>query len=194
MKKNLILALAASTLAVVGLMTACGTSTPTAQPIPPDKDCTELAKPADPRGLIGNEWPWPSCSALSDVTSGVDPQRAESIVFDARQHVEAAKRNIAILATVGNKETDPEALTKFHDRIQDVRGRLADDLMRSRMALEGHAPEGFELDYTKHHDPSKTCSDAWDVPRCTETHGADKGEPPSYLTHSASPGMTGEGR
>ncbi|SLJ13393.1 hypothetical protein [Mycobacteroides abscessus] len=180
--------------AVVGL-SACGhSSAPTASPIPPDKDCTELAKPSDPHGLIGREWPWAACSALSDVTPGVDQQRAEAIVFDARQRVAAAKRNISLLATVGNKETDPVALTQFHSRIENVRGRLADDLMSSHAALEGHAPEGFTLAYTKEYDPSKTCSDAWDFDKCIATDGKDKGTFP-YETHSASPGLTGgEGR
>lgn len=192
MKNARILAATAAAL-TVGLLSACGhASTPVAQPIPPDTDCTEVARPADPNGLIGREWPWPACSALSDVTPAVDKDRAEEIVFDARQHVEAAKRNIAVLATVGNKETDPDALTEFHGRIENVRGRLADDLMNSRLALQGTPPEGFELDYSKTHDPSKTCADAWDVAKCIATHGADKGAFP-YETHSASPGMT-EGR
>lgn len=189
-----ILAATAASMAAVGLA-ACGSpSAPVAQPVPADKDCTERARPADPHNLIGREWPWPACSALDDVQPGVNQERAEAVVFDARQRVAAAKRNIAVLATVGNRENDPEALTEFHGRIENVRGRLADDLMASRLALQGTPPQGFELDYTKHHDPSKTCSDAWDVPRCTETHGADKGEPPPYLTHTASPAWTGTGR
>lgn len=188
-KKNLILA--AASAAVVGL-TACGTSTPSASPIPADSNCTELAKPADPHGLIGNEWPWPACSALSDVTPGVDQARAAEIVFDARQHVAAAKRNISVLATVGNKETDPEALTEFHGRIESVRGRLADDLMNSRLALQGTPPDGFSLDYSKTSNP-KSCADAWDFQRCIATGGRDKGTFP-YETHTASPGLTGTGR
>lgn len=188
--KNARILAAASALAV-GL-TACGGSTPSAAPVLADKNCTELAKPSDPHGLIGNEWPWPACNALSDVTPGVDPQRAEAIVFDARQHVAAAKRNIAVLATVGNKETDPDALTEFHGRIENVRGRLADDLMRSRAALEGHAPEGFALDYRNSPNPM-SCADAWDFDKCIATGGRDKGVFP-YETHTASPGMTGAGR
>ncbi|SIG37508.1 Uncharacterised protein [Mycobacteroides abscessus subsp. abscessus] len=191
MKNRILAGLAASAL-TVGL-SACGhASTPSASPVPPDKDCTELARPSDPHGLIGNEWPWPSCDALSDVTPGVDQARAEAIVFDARQHVAAAKRNIAVLATVGNKETDPEERAQFHGRIENVRGRLADDLMNSRLALQGTPPAGFALGYTKHHDPL-SCSDAWDFEKCIETGGRDKGAFP-YETHTASPGMTGEGR
>lgn len=190
MKKNLMLA-AASTLAV-GL-SACGSaSTPTASPIPADKDCAEITKPSDPRGLIGREWPWPACSALDDVQPGVNQERAEAVVFDARQRVAAAKRNIAVLATVGNRENDPEALTEFHGRIENVRGRLADDLMASRLALQGTPPEGFSLDYRSSPNPL-SCADAWDVAKCTATGGRDKGQPPPYLTHSASPGLT-EGR
>ncbi|SKO98094.1 hypothetical protein [Mycobacteroides abscessus] len=191
MKNARILALASSA-AVVGLMTACGTSTPSASPVPADKNCTELARPADPHNLIGREWPWPACSALDDVTPGVDPQRAEAIVFDARQRVAAAKRNIAVRATVGNKETDPDALTEFHGRIENVRGRLADDLMASRLALQGTPPAGFSLDYRNSPNPL-SCADAWDFEKCIETGGRDKGVFP-YETHTASPGMTGEGR
>ncbi|CPS10920.1 Uncharacterised protein [Mycobacteroides abscessus subsp. abscessus] len=46
--------------------------------------------------------------------------------------------------------------------------------------------------YQDHPNPT-SCADAWDFHRCAETHGADKGAPPWYLTHSASPGLT-EGR
>lgn len=182
MKKNIIAATAAS-LVAVGLA-ACGhDSAPEAQPIGADKDCTELAKPADPKGLIGREWPWPACDALSDVTPGVGQQRAAEIVYDARQRVVAAKRNIAILTVVGNKETDPEALAEFHSRIENVRGQLADDLMASHAALEGHAPEGFTLAYSKHSNEGKTCSDALDFQACVS----------DARVHSASPGLT-EGR
>lgn len=183
MKKNRILAALAASALSVGLA-ACGShSAPTASLIGADKDCTELARPADPHGLIGREWPWPACSALSDVTPGVDESRAAAIVYDARARVVAAKRNISVLAVVGNKETDTEALTEFHSRIEDVRGQLADDLMASRAALEGHAPEGFSLAYTKHSDEGKTCSDALDFQVCV-----------SERPHSASPGLAGGGR
>lgn len=164
MKNARILAATAAAL-TVGLVSACGTSTPV-QPVAADSNCTEVAKPSDPHGLIGNEWPWmPSCDVLSDVTPGVDPQRAEAIVFDARQRVVAAKRNISVLAMVGNKESDPEALTEFHGRIENVRGRLADDLVDSTLALKGTPPEGFSLDYVR-----------------------------GGTIHSASPGLTGQGR
>ncbi|MBN7493068.1 hypothetical protein I3U56_21675 [Mycobacteroides abscessus subsp. abscessus] len=194
MKKSTILAAVAASAALTVGLAACGnTSTPSASPVAPDKDCTELARPADPHNLIGREWPWPACSALDDVQPGVNQERAEAVVFDARQRVAAAKRNIAVLATVGNRENDPDALTEFHGRIENVRGRLADDLMASRLALQGTPPAGFSLDYSKTHDPSKTCADAWDVAKCIATHGADKGAFP-YEMHTASPGMTGEGR
>ncbi|MBN7315103.1 hypothetical protein [Mycobacteroides abscessus] len=180
MKKNIVAATAAAL--TVGLA-ACGSaSTPTASPIGADKDCTELARPADPKGLIGHEWPWPACSALSDVTPGVDQQRAAEIVYDARARVVAAKRNISVLATVGNKEADPETLTEFHSRIENVRGQLADDLMASHAALEGHAPEGFTLAYSKNADGDKSCSDALDFQACV-----------SERPHSVSPGLTGGG-
>lgn len=183
MKKNRILAALAASALSVGL-SACGhDGTPTASPIGADKNCTELARPADPHGLIGNEWPWPACSALSDVTPGVGQRRAAEIVYDARQRVVAAKRNISVLATVGNKETDPEALTGFHDRIENVRGQLADDLMASHAALEGNPPQGFTLAYSKNADGDKSCSDALDFQACVDAR-----------PHSASPGLTGEGR
>lgn len=195
MKHNRILAAAASAAALVGL-TACGsTSTPSAAPIPPDKDCTEVSKPADPHGLIGRDWPWMSaCDVLSDVTPGVDKNRAEAIVFDARQHVVGAKMAISEMATDGNKLNDPQAQQPYRFYIENLRGNLADDLMRSQMALEGHAPEGFSLDYRNSPNPL-SCADAWDVQKCTATHGKDSGEPPWYLRGaSASPGLTGEGR
>lgn len=194
MKKKLILAAAASAALAVGLTAACGTSTHTAQPVPTDKNCTELAKPADPHGLIGNEWPWPACSALSDATPGVDSQRADDIVYDARQRVAAAKRNISLLATMGNKEADPDAQAKFRSYIENLRGNLSDDLMNSRLALQGTPPEGFSLDYKNSPNPL-SCADAWDFDKCIATGGKDKGQPPWYLqTHSASPAWTGTGR
>lgn len=197
MKKNVILAAVAASTLAVGLA-ACGhASEPSASPVPPDKDCTEVARPADPNDLIGREWPWMSaCSALYDVQPGVDKERADSIVFDARQRVAETKYHISLLATMGNKESNPEAQAKFRSYIQDARGRLADDLMDSRLALQGTPPDGFSLGYTKHHDPSKTCADAWDVAKCIATHGADKGQPPPWYpqTPSASPGLTGAGR
>lgn len=191
--KNARILAAASTM-MVGLMTACGTSTPSASPVPPEKNCAEVTKPSDPHNLIGTQWPWMSaCSALDDVTPGVDPQRADDIVFDARQRVEAAKRGISMMSSAGNKLNDPEALGKYRSYIENLRGRLAFDLVDSRLALEGTPPAGFHLDYSKHPNP-KSCADAWDVQRCTATGGKDKGSPPWYLTHSASPGLTGEGR
>lgn len=187
-----IIAATSAALVAVGL-TACGsTSTPVAQPIPPDKGCMEVARPDDPHNLIGNEWPWPACSALSDVTPGVDKDRAQEIVFDARQHVLAARMAISLLSTMGNKENGEDAQDRFRFYIENLRGRLADDLMRSQMALEGHAPEGFSLDYRNSPNPL-SCADAWDLAKCTATGGKDKGSPPWYLTHSASPGLA-EGR
>lgn len=169
MKKNLIVAVTAASL-VVGLA-ACGShSTPAAQPIGADKNCAELARPADPHGLIGHEWPWPACDALSDVQPGVGQQRAAEIVYDARQRVAAAKREISLLAAQGNQlasiVTNSDAIvTDYRGRIENVRGRVADDLMRSSLALKGTPPEGFALGYVK-------------------------GE----AVHSASPIWTGQGR
>ncbi|WP_078281656.1 hypothetical protein [Mycobacteroides franklinii] len=52
------------------------------------------------------------------------------------------------------------------------------------------APSGG---YQDHPNPL-SCSDAWDFHRCLATHGADKGQPPPYLIHTASPAWTGAGR
>lgn len=160
MKKNLILAATASTLAV-GLA-ACGShSTLTASPVPADKDCTEVTRPSDPNGLIGRDgWPFPACSALSDVQPGVDQARAAEIVYDARQRVVAAKREIVLLAAQGNQATDPQQATGFRDRIEDVRGRIADDLMRSSLALKGTPPQGFSLAYVRG-ETVHSASPAW---------------------------------
>ncbi|WP_211278473.1 hypothetical protein, partial [Mycobacteroides immunogenum] len=153
MKNIRILAVAAST-AVVGL-SACGTSTPTASPVPADSNCVEVAKPSDPHGLIGRDgWPWPACNALSDVTPGVDQKRAQEIVYDARARVFAAKRAISLLASQGNQlagiVTDSTAtVADYRGRISDTRGRIAQDLMNSRLALRGTPPQGFALAYVK---------------------------------------------
>lgn len=171
MKKNRILAAVAASTVAVGLA-ACGShSAPEAQPIPPDKNCVEVAKPSDPHGLIGRDgWPFPACSALSDVTPGVDQGRAQEIAYDARQRVVAAKREIIFLAAQGNQladiETNSDAtVADYRGRIEDVRGRIAQDLMNSRLALQGTPPKDFALGYVK-------------------------GE----AVHSASPGLTGGGR
>lgn len=158
MKKNArILALITVSAATVGLA-ACSTSEPAAQPVPPDKNCTELARPADPKGIIPSDgWPFPACSALSDVQPGVDQARAAEIVYDARQRVTAAKRAISLLATQGNQladiVTDSDAtVAGFRDRISDTRGRIADDLMNSRLALQGTPPKDFHLGYVRGED------------------------------------------
>lgn len=172
MKNNArILATVAASAAVVGLMSACGHTEHAAQPIPADSNCVEVAKPTDPHGIIPSDgWPFPACSALSDVQPGVDQARAAEIVFDARQRVAAAKRDISLLAAQGNQlagiVTNSDAtVTQYRDRISDVRGRIADDLMNSRLALQGTPPAGFSLGYVR---------------------GGD--------VHSASPIWTGQGR
>lgn len=149
--KNRILAATVASTMVVGLLSACGSnSTPAAQPVPADKNCTEVSKPADPHGLIGRDWPWMSaCSVLSDVIPAVDQQRAEAVVFDARQRVVAAKMAISVLASQGNKESDPQAQQPYRSYIESVRGRLAFDLVDSRLALGGTPPAGFRLDYVR---------------------------------------------
>ncbi|PVB11770.1 hypothetical protein [Mycobacteroides abscessus] len=168
--KNRILAAVAASMAMVGL-SACGTDTPVAMPIGADKGCVEIAKPSDPHGLIPSDgWPWPACDALSDVTPAVDQARAEAVVYDARQRVSAAKREISLLASQGNElasiVTNSDAtVADYRRRISDTRGRIADDLMRSSLALRGTPPQDFHLGYVKGDD-----------------------------IHSASPAWTGEGR
>lgn len=170
--KNRILAATAASLVAVGL-SACGshTSEPVAQPIGADPNCTELARPADPHGLIPSDgWPWPACDALSDVQPGVDQARAAEIVYDARARVAAAKRSISLLAAQGNQlasiETNSDAtVADYRGRIEDVRGRIAADLVNSTLALKGTPPAGFSLGYVRGED-----------------------------VHSASPIWTGQGR
>ncbi|WP_100485870.1 hypothetical protein [Mycobacteroides abscessus] len=170
MKKNARILAATAASMVVGL-SACSTSEPTAQPIAADQNCVEIAKPSDPHGLIGRDgWPFPACSVLSDVTPGVGQARAVAVVYDARQRVAAAKRSIALLASQGNELADivtdsTATVTQYRDRISDTRGRIADDLMNSRLALQGTPPAGFSLGYVKGED-----------------------------VHSASPAWTGQGR
>lgn len=153
MKKNLILAATAASM-VVGLA-ACGHTEHAAQPIPADSNCVEVAKPTDPHGIIPSDgWPWPACSALSDVQPGVGQQRAEAVVYDARQRVAAAKRAISLLAAQGNQlagiVTNSDAtVAGFRDRISDTRGRLADDLVNSALALKGTPPQDFHLGYVR---------------------------------------------
>ncbi|KRQ26390.1 hypothetical protein AOT83_19200 [Mycobacteroides sp. H001] len=79
----------------------------------------------------------------------MDQQRAEAVVFDARQHVVAAKMAISMMATTGNKDSSPDAQAKYHSYIQDARGRLAGALVDSTLALKGTPPEGFSLDYVR---------------------------------------------
>ncbi|MBN7561424.1 hypothetical protein [Mycobacteroides abscessus] len=161
MKKNVILAAVAASTVAVGL-SACGhTSSPGAQPVPPDSNCAEVARPADPHGLIGREWPWMSaCDVMSDVTPGVDQARADSIVYDARARVVAAKMQISMMATDGNKLTDPLAQQPYRAKIEDIRGRLASDLVDSSLALKGTPPAGFELGYVRGND-IHSASPAW---------------------------------
>ncbi|MBE5451219.1 Uncharacterised protein [Mycobacteroides abscessus subsp. abscessus] len=164
--KHIIIAATAASLVAVGLA-ACGShSAPEASPIPTDKGCVEIAKPSDPHGLIPSDgWPFPACSALSDVQPGVDQGRAQEIAYDARQRVVAAKREIIFLAAQGNQlvdiETNSDAtVADYRDRISDVRGRIADDLMASSLALKGTPPAGFELAYVKGND-IHSASPAW---------------------------------
>ncbi|PVA22683.1 hypothetical protein DDJ61_03275 [Mycobacteroides abscessus] len=41
--------------------------------------------------------------------------------------------------------------------------------------------------------PGYSCVDAWNFDKCIDSGGKDMGQPPAYLTHSASPAWTGGG-
>lgn len=79
-------------------------------------------------------------------------------------------------------------------RIFAVASTLAVGLLTAPLAGADPTPSPPTPGGYQDHPNSLSCSDAWDFHRCLDTHGKDKGAPPWYLTHSASPGLTGAGR
>ncbi|PVB10693.1 hypothetical protein [Mycobacteroides abscessus] len=157
--KNRILAVAASAL-TVGLA-ACGshTSAPEAQgPLPDvfpaEQGCADIPKPADPHGLIGDEWLNDNACAVFNMNRpgvGVDSEQGVRIVYDARMKALAGKRDIALLARQGNAQISaPSGVkTDFKSVIAQRRASLKAELTASGLALQGRAPEGFRISYLK---------------------------------------------
>ncbi|MDO3103016.1 MULTISPECIES: hypothetical protein [Mycobacteroides] len=156
--KNLILALTVMSAATVGLA-ACGShSTPEAQPLPDvfpaERACADIPKPADPHGLIGDEWLNDNACAVFNMNRpgvGVDSEQGVRIVYDARMKALAGKRDIALLARQGNAQIGaPGGLeTDFKSVITQRREALKQELNASGLALQGKAPEGYSISYVK---------------------------------------------
>lgn len=155
--KNLILAAVAASTLTVGL-SACGTSTPAAQPspdvFPVERACADVSRPADPHGLIGDNWLADNACAVFNMNrpgADVDSAQAERIVYDARMRALAGKRDIALLARQGNAQIGaPGGLeTDFKGAISERRAALKQELDASSLALQGKAPEGFRIEYLK---------------------------------------------
>lgn len=165
MKKNLILAAVAASTLAVGL-SACGTaSTPTAQPeaqpeaqpFPRESPCADIQRPADPRGFIGNHWFTDDACNIFNVTrpgAGVDADQADAIVYDARMKLMFGKRDIAMLAVEANKQADHGVKTDFAGIIAARYSTVKGEVDAARAALDGHAPEGYHLDFMKNEVPS----------------------------------------
>ncbi|SHT49128.1 hypothetical protein [Mycobacteroides abscessus] len=160
MKNARILAAAASTLAAVGLMTACGTSTPSAQPdqFPREKQCQDIQRPSDPHNLIGSHWfNDDACNILNSNRpgAGVDADQARAIVYDARMKLMMGKRDIyALVVFLANDQLDHGVTTDFSGLIAARHATITEELDASRAALAGHAPEGYHLDFMKNDAPS----------------------------------------
>lgn len=155
--KNLILATASAAL-VVGLA-ACGSHSapeaqPGAQPFPVERACADIPKPADPHGLIGDNWLTDNPCAIFNMNrpgEGVDADQAEKIVYDARMKALAGKRDIALLARQGSAQINtPSGLaTDFKSAISERRAALKQELDASSLALQGRAPQGYSISYLK---------------------------------------------
>lgn len=159
MKKNLIVAASATLALTVGL-SACGshTSAPEAQPLPDvfpaEKQCQDIPRPADPHGLIGDNWLTDNACAIFNLNhpgAGVDSAQGERIVYDARMKALMGKRDLALLARQGNAQISaPSGVeTDFKGAISERRAALKQELTASGLALQGKAPEGFRIEYLK---------------------------------------------
>ncbi|SIA12273.1 Uncharacterised protein [Mycobacteroides abscessus subsp. abscessus] len=155
--KNARILAAVAALVAVGL-SACGHSAPEAQPgaqpFPVERACADIPKPADPHGLIGDEWLNDNACAIFNLNhpgEGVDADQAEKIVYDARMKALMGKRDLALLARQGNAQMDNPAgvITDFKSTITERRAALKAELDASSLALQGHAPEGFRISYLK---------------------------------------------
>ncbi|MBN7311788.1 hypothetical protein [Mycobacteroides abscessus] len=158
MKKNArILAVAAASM-VVGLA-ACGSPSapeaqPGAQPFPVERACADIPKPADPHGLIGDNWLKDNPCAIFNMNrpgEGVDADQAEKIVYDARMKALMGKRDISLLARQGSAQiSTPSGLqTDFKSTIAQRRASLKAELDASSLALQGHAPQDYRISYLK---------------------------------------------
>lgn len=163
-----ILALTVMSAAMVGL-SACGshTSAPEAQPLPDvfpvERACADIPKPADPHGLIGDNWLKDNPCAVFNMNrpgEGVDSEQAAKIVYDARMKALAGKRDISLLARQGNAEiSTPGGLsTDFKSVITQRRASLKQELTDSGLALQGKAPQGFRIEYLKNTDGPHSAS------------------------------------
>ncbi|SKR18759.1 Uncharacterised protein [Mycobacteroides abscessus subsp. abscessus] len=159
MKNIRILAATAASLVAVGL-SACGshTSTPEAQPLPDvfpaEKQCQDIPRPADPHGLIGDNWLTDNACAIFNLNhpgAGVDSAQGERIVYDARMKALMGKRDLALLARQGNAQiSTPSGLTTdFKGVIAQRRAALKAELDASGQALQGKAPEDYRIEYLK---------------------------------------------
>ncbi|MBN7483717.1 hypothetical protein [Mycobacteroides abscessus] len=156
--KHIILAATAASLVAVGL-SACGhDSAPEAQPspdvFPVERGCADIPKPTDPHNLIGDNWLTDNACAVFNMNNpgaGVDPLQAEKIVYDARMKALMGKRDLALLARQGSAQSDnPSGLqTDFKSTIAQRGAALKQELDASGLALQGHAPEGFRIEYLK---------------------------------------------
>ncbi|ANO18562.1 Uncharacterised protein [Mycobacteroides abscessus subsp. abscessus] len=163
MKKNLILATTSAALVAVGLA-ACGhdsdpAAQPGTQPFPAEHACADIPRPADPHGLLGNNWLNDNPCAVFNMNrpgADVDSEQAARIVYDARMRALAGKRDIALLARQGNAQIGaPGGLeTDFKSVIAQRRAALKAELNASGLALQGRAPEGFRIEYLKNSAPS----------------------------------------
>lgn len=158
MKKNLILATTSAALVAVGLA-ACGTTSEPearhgAQPFPREQQCADIPKPADPHGLLGENWLNDNPCAVFNMNrpgADVDSEQAARIVYDARMKALAGKRDISLLARQGDAQiSNPTGLaTDFKDAIAQRRAALKQELTNSGLALQGRAPQDYRIAYLK---------------------------------------------
>lgn len=76
-------------------------------------------------------------------------------------------------------------------RILAASAALTVGLLAAPAALADPTPTPSPGGYSPVRIPGYSCADAWDFDRCIASAGKDMGQPPSYLTHTASPAWTG---